>query len=63
MCKHDEHYNFLKIFPASGSEEILNIDDDTYVVLEGIFNINTKDPEHYAFSLNNAKLIEVLKTN
>ena len=57
MCDHDEHYNFIKVYPVGETSEIDQIKDDSYVRLSGLFKINNTNDEHFAFSIVDAKLM------
>jgi len=59
-CDHDEHYNFIQMFP--GNDEIKSFDtlkNDKMIEVTGNFEINRKKSFQSVFLLKNAHLIKI----
>jgi len=61
MCDHDELSNHININPVEA--DFYKLKDDSYVKLSGIFKINKNNNRHFAFSISEAKLEDVINLN
>lgn len=60
VCDHDEHYNFIQMFPDI--DEIKSFDtlkNDKMIEVTGNFEINRKKSFHSVFLLKNANLTKI----
>ena len=56
MCNHDEHYNMIQINSLIDSSDFLNIKNDTYIKIQGIFKINKSHKNHPVFTMEDVVL-------
>ena len=60
ICNHDEQYNMIRINSFNDSSDFHNIEDDTFIKIQGIFKINKSHNNHSVFVMEDVVLKDVI---